>query len=406
MRAVNSAISKLKETLIEITEINKETYDFFNRYVPNEFRLLLDSVLDKNSRADILLDIIIKNENVTTFNKIEWIDNVKHFLTYEFAKTPKVKYEINILTEKLKLLYNQFSQDEVLLKTKSLAQKRNRVYSFFSIEPVSCVVIVAVPVEFRAIYRYLEEMIEVTDLRSLEVALDRKKDKEKELRRDLQAFGIIKNENVFAKIAIINLSEYGSIDSSVALKGYTDLKGFPKEIILVGIAGQMDKKNIVKKGDIVISTGFYDAYPQKLNIEIDYSKKDVIPLENSKPSIIDKKKWQPKEIYEKRPRIKDKKKENKTSNVYMGYFVSGPAVVKEERHKTNIQNTFSDVLAVEMEASGCYKVVNNKSKFRIIKSVCDWSTANKDKRWQSFCADIAAYFTVEYILAKYGKKIS
>ena len=94
--------------------------------------------------------------------------------------------------------------------------------------------------------------------------------------------------------------------------------------------------------------------------------------------------------------------------IHKGRFVSFHAVNKQTDFKGKLLNTFKESMAVEMEGTGCFKFIKenqNHLRLKIIKAVCDWSDETKSKDWQPYCAEIAAEFTVDYLISKYGKNI-
>jgi len=57
-------------------------------------------------------------------------------------------------------------------------------------------------------------------------------------------------------------------------------------------------------------------------------------------------------------------------------------------------------LLVEMEGAGVAMACKKHRVFNpmVIKSACDWATPEKEKKWQPYCADVAASFAVEVAL--------
>jgi nucleoside phosphorylase len=270
-----------------------------------------------------------------------------------------------------------------------------------------CIIVTAIPVEFRAMYRKLGLVLSIQD-DSLYELLDRKSDGSP--RRDVIVEGVIFRDRKWVKVTLACPRAYEAAAAGTVFRKTLDepSNAFVKEVILLGVAGQMDATNETLIGDLVVSTGFYDAYYQKSLSILDYSDKEprILDTDFSEGLGLELTDWQPREMVETLP-PPDKKhpeRETRSSKVVAGRFVSGPSVVKNAKYKQHIIDNFPDARAVEMEAHGLYyDCLDRKIPMGIVKSVCDWADKRKTKIWQPYCSDLAAEFCVDYLIGKWGR---
>lgn len=364
-------------------KVNKDIGDILDQYTKTTI---------KPTSAEI--DVILKNlafefVPIKNFRLKNQIESKKELLTkciYPWA--------IRDLNKHIKIL-------------DSIIDDINLSHSKYQKKDIDALIILTVPVEFRAMFRKLS-IITKAESNTFFNVLDPENDNKIKKRKDFWIEGIITKKDKWVKVVLQFPENYGSIKSSSNTFRTTDAIGSFSEALLVGVAGQMSEKNDVKVGDLIVSSGFYDAYNQRLKTKISYSNKTSIPLVNdfSKyfPVLND---WRPTGLVERKPKVKDNLTERTGfSHILEGLFVSGPPVVKNKAQKLNILKHFKNSKAVEMEASGCYEALKKfNTNFSIIKSVCDLSNKDKTKLWQPFCSDLAAEFTVDYLIAKYGKPI-
>ena len=84
--------------------------------------------------------------------------------------------------------------------------------------------------------------------------------------------------------------------------------------------------------------------------------------------------------------------------------LSGSRVVKQNGMRSYLKEMFPGALLLEMEAAGAGEGCGQKLVPFVVKSACDWATPEKEKRWQPYCADVAAAFAVELALELAAKR--
>lgn len=325
---------------------------------------------------------------------------VRHYGDHSFL-TIKRKHVLDSVSDRF-----QIDASNSLPKIDAMLKHISALHGKYQTEKISALIVVAVPVEFRAIYRKFSIITKIEN-DYIWQALEKSKDSNEE-RQSFWVEGIIFKEEKYIKILVQFSEKYGSISTQTKTSEIlNEFKGIP-EISLIGVAGHMSDTNDVKIGDLAISTGFYNAYDQKLknNDNISYTNKSpIIPKSNYIEHIEKLGKWKPSNLIETKPEITIPDFERKgESQIHKGYYVSGPPVVKNAKHKENILEHFKNTIAVEMEAAGCYEIAKKfNMEFMIIKAVCDWSNETKSKEWQPFCAALAAEFVVDYLIEKYGR---
>ena len=413
--------NKAYNELQEITNINE--------YISNNIEPFL---YDKSSVGDLLKTNRYANHiynNIKLESTVYWLDSYFAFWVYECAISINDKNQsycgLHNKITKLQLKLNKTPCSQTIkhynldpLHNKLINIRYNRLKFQFQNDDVT--IYTAIPEEFKAVFRRLSILIEVNDRFELEKILNPTNDETFIKNRDnIWCQGVVIIGSMWVKVRLILADKYGSISSTSYLRYLYNQEIIGYEVIIVGVSGHIDKTENVKIGDLVISDGLYDAYPQKAieTNKIDSPDINTILYTDTKLheisgeySVPEKniiwESWKRKKGIILRPKVIDPTRESKKSKVYKGSFISGPAVIKQEFLKTVLQDTFLGALAVEMEASGCYEVIKKSEyQLKIIKAVCDWADPKKGKRWQPFCADIAAEFSLDYLIAKYGKPI-
>lgn len=351
--------------------------------------------------------INVFRENMKILNYLQSITvvddtNIFQILLHLSKEYVAIEESDDAFNLKAKYLGLKKSFDYTLPLSKSLYAQLD-IHTKDCLKSISCrsiyspdiIITVAVPNEFRAIYSQLHYVYEANS----ELLLKVLEPDYNEAKRPNALFvnGILKTKNRSLSISIILQKEYGSVSNDLS----DFIKKYPlfEEVISVGVAGHMDSSGNAMIGDVIISTGYYNAYHQKYQEKIFFADKNIYPIESVPDSFIED--WNPKNLIFKRPAIVDESRERATINITKGTFVSGPAVVKNRDYKQNILDSFKDSTAVEMEAHGIYTTLNGqRSKFKMVKSICDWSDESKTKEWQPHCAEIAAKFTIDYLINK------
>lgn len=377
---------------------------------------LLRPILNKNYEANDIFIALKKNKSQDALDKFLSFWAYESCLSYDNVGNiiqPTIFYKFDFLAEHI-------DKDPVSNAIVSFADFENVIGKYSSIQQKyirkeeEVIIVTAVPVEFIAIVRKLSLFLTVSDKLELERILNPDFSlADKNTRKSLWVSGVLFRDDKWVKIMILLVSEYGSVSVATYLPAFKNNYKYRNEILLIGIAGQLEKTSEVKVGHLVISDGFYDAYHQKIdNTGVNFQNIDPIPLcDNYDFEGFSWSSWGMKYSSTEKPNIPEGHDTNRycyNKTVHKGKFVSFHAVNKQKDFKGQLLTTFKESMAVEMEGTGCHKFIKSNQphlKLKIIKAVCDWSDESKSKEWQPYCAEIAAEFTVDYLISKYGKNI-
>lgn len=424
---------ELRTLLEEILEQTRNAYAGFNWLSPKDQILELKSVMHFNLASDDLLKnygLCLSNEN---YSRADWHDRAKEFIYREFVsdalpqdytkgKTKRSLLEVLIHGENDPLESELMKQHlEPLL---GVFEKYNDLQYSASKIRNSCLIVTALPLEFRAIVRRFSVLTSVTSdehtnsnvlhkmnfprlefdpfIWSLRKDLDKMTDvdigKSKlhvyERPYWLRAEGLIQKNGKTSKATVMLLPIEGPFRAKDCVLRANRIPY--KEILVCGVAATIDKFNDLRIGDLAISENIYGSWIDKLvtlkTLEINNTERVMRNLLS-----FNCEGWQP-ELLEKVPEKHPKKGFRKAVPCD---FVSLPHLSKAPWVKTCLNDLFPECKGLEMEALGCCDAMGAK-KVRIIKSICDKGDHRKNKIWQPYCADVAASFTVDYISETYG----
>lgn len=85
---------------------------------------------------------------------------------------------------------------------------------------------------------------------------------------------------------------------------------------------------------------------------------------------------------------------DKLNQVHFGLIASGNQVMKSGRRRDQISKDLGGVLCFEMEAAG----LMNDFPCVVIRGICDYADAHKNKDWQEYAAAVAAAYAKEVIM--------
>lgn len=86
---------------------------------------------------------------------------------------------------------------------------------------------------------------------------------------------------------------------------------------------------------------------------------------------------------------------HETIQIHYGLIASGNQVIKSGRLRDQISSRYGGVLCFEMEAAG----LMNELPCVVIRGICDYADAHKNKQWQEYAAAVAAAYAKELITA-------
>ncbi|KAI2470180.1 TPR-like protein [Annulohypoxylon bovei var. microspora] len=89
------------------------------------------------------------------------------------------------------------------------------------------------------------------------------------------------------------------------------------------------------------------------------------------------------------------RKHDESIKIHYGLVASGNQVIKSGRMRDLISSRLGGVLCFEMEAAG----LMNELPCVVIRGICDYADAHKNKEWQEYAAAVAAAYTKELITA-------
>jgi nucleoside phosphorylase len=339
----------------------------------------------------------------------KWIDQAIRFITGITAPDSKYSHDIGGLA-KFSLLQGYSVDglpDKELERLKPLFElARKALLKALEYRKLknSCLILTALPVEFRAILRRASAILYVDSMDGFDRAFRPEMDELKSDRVPTWVECVFERNRRTVRAIVVLPEEDASLAAQKAVHKIVDNpKGNFDRVIVLGIAGQMDRYRRVTIGDLVISSGLYVAYRSA-------EKKSGISFTNRKPisfahdCSINFRGWKPL-MFECEP-----EKRNPSlygfKRVEQGLIISGPSVSKSYRYKKRLQDAFPGALAVEMESAGCYWAVKDRGgKVIAIKSPADWSNERKNHLWHPYCADVASAFAVDYMMNIYGSAL-
>lgn len=84
---------------------------------------------------------------------------------------------------------------------------------------------------------------------------------------------------------------------------------------------------------------------------------------------------------------------NKSIEIHYGLIASGNQVIRSGRKRDQISRDLGGVLCFEMEAAG----LMNEFPCVVIRGICGYADAHKNKKWQEYAAAVAAAYAKELI---------
>lgn len=171
----------------------------------------------------------------------------------------------------------------------------------------------------------------------------------------------------------------------------------PKKIILVGIAGGLDKK--IPLGDVVISDQIVDYELGKISQDGFTPRWSVYQADFA---LINKfknycnNKWVD---YITTPRPSGYL--NEKPQFHIGLYLSGNKIIADELTAGALKSFWTRGAAIEMEGAGIASLlrqIKNPPGFIIVKGLCDYADLNKNDEWQEYSADAAASLAFSFVL--------
>jgi nucleoside phosphorylase len=214
--------------------------------------------------------------------------------------------------------------------------------------------------------------------------------------------GVLADEHSGVAVSLVLPPQYGSHSAQRAIEAAVDEDVAFEKIIVVGIAGLLDKTGETSVGDVVVSNRIYDSAMTKAKSHGKFEFQNVDrPFDRWGPPQYVPSNWVCV-THESAPRRKGLPSPLHPK-IVCGDVVSGSTVVKALKYKAELQGAFPTCKAVEMEGLGCcYGAARSGVPVRIIKGICDKADFRKSKEWQPYCADVAASFAAEYVLRVFG----
>lgn len=446
-------LADLMRIIQEVTELAGEGIhkQFFHSNSKKETYFNLKRYLDYNKLSKYYF------ENYSLFKESKklnvWHDDVVNFLYKEFILIPSTQdgsiYNRELGKLKKKDFQYNFKTEPEIITNKYITplislfddfEKHHQVNGLNNAK--DCLIITALPLEFRSIIRRFAIITDVNycDYKSKMNRYSKHKTKQEtsdpflwvmnstldeivDVRIDginrkgyrpffLMVTGDFYNGSKVARLNVLLLPGCGPFLTREGLRKNKHIFKEPyKEIIISGIAASIDKEKDkgkkVKLGDLIISENIYGDFLQFKCV----IKDKKLQINNTIPFKFEKisfpyKEWKPNYLTENIPL---KFKCQITSDVHSCNIASVPMVVKATWFKNSLHKNFKkgNCKAVEMESIGScfFSDENNDQKVRVIKGICDLGDHNKKDDLQPYCADLAAEFTFDYILHKYGKNL-
>jgi nucleoside phosphorylase len=170
----------------------------------------------------------------------------------------------------------------------------------------------------------------------------------------------------------------------------------PKTMILVGIAGAMDRE--IRLGDVVASEQIVDYDTGKLTPEGYGPRWSVYRTDERLSNLVKNWKIQGWQSYISVPRPDGKP--SMESKLRSGLYLSGNKVIADENTAGSLKSVWLKAAAVEMEATGVAAAIHSSGLpvgFLVMKSICDYADSHKGDDWQDYAADAAASCAIAFV---------
>jgi nucleoside phosphorylase len=92
-----------------------------------------------------------------------------------------------------------------------------------------------------------------------------------------------------------------------------------------------------------------------------------------------------------------------TPKIHIGVVASGEKVIADNQTIPDLKKSWSKLIGIEMEGFGAALAVyqaNSYHQILMVKGICDWADPKKNDEWQSYAADVAAIYVVNFLKSK------
>jgi len=171
----------------------------------------------------------------------------------------------------------------------------------------------------------------------------------------------------------------------------------PKTIILVGIAGGLERR--IALGDVVVSSQIVDYELGKVTpdgLDIRWS---VYPVDTRLLNKVHNYRNSSWIDYIRTSRPTSRNDAAKPSS-HVGLYLSGNKVIADEKTAGALRSFWKRSVAIDMEAAGIATVlrqVEDPPGFIVMKGICDYADSSKNDDWQTYAADAAASFAYSFV---------
>ena len=206
-------------------------------------------------------------------------------------------------------------------------------------------------------------------------------------------------EHAGLKFALLAMHGKGNTRAAaITMWAITQLK--PRFILLLGIAGGIEKKNERMLGDVLIPEVFveYDhgkATPEGFEQRYQPYRASRTLLDLAHET--EKLGWC-NQIQSKRP---DGTHKRINPLAHFGVLMSGQQVVTDSKLVSKLQTDWPETVGLEMESVGAALAVyenDDAAAFLMIKGISDWADPQKaDNLWRDYAADAAAAFAAHLL---------
>jgi nucleoside phosphorylase len=176
----------------------------------------------------------------------------------------------------------------------------------------------------------------------------------------------------------------------------------PAHIMLVGVAGGVQKLNSRCLGDVLVADQVVDyefgkVKPDRIEPRYQVYRPAKRLLDAAKNLHDDA--WVPSVAVARPGALGVRTK----PSVHFGVIASGQKVVADSSFVDGLRTDWTELIGLEMEGLGVALAAHESNQtpgFLLVKGISDWADADKNDGWQPYAADAAATFTAALLRSK------
>jgi nucleoside phosphorylase len=169
----------------------------------------------------------------------------------------------------------------------------------------------------------------------------------------------------------------------------------PKTLLLVGIAGGLDKE--IPLGDVVVSDQIVHYELGKITAEGFTPRWSVYRPD---PELLERARSWPNQNWQQYIRAVRPAKAG-APMLHSGILLSGDKVIADDKTADALRSVWRKAAAIDMEAAGAASALyhmKSPPSFLVFRGICDYADHSKNDIWQEYAADAAASCAFSFVL--------